>query len=70
MASQQNFTNFLEVVKPDLLVLFHEFHEGRLPLHSLNFEVILLPEKRKQPKFSNIGQYTFLMLVSWFHKSN
>jgi hypothetical protein len=30
---------FWEVVKPDLMNLFYEFHAGRLPVHSLNFGV-------------------------------
>ena len=33
---------FREVVKPDLMNLFYEFHVGRLPIHSLNFRVITL----------------------------
>ena len=37
---------FWEVIKPDLLLLFHEFHCGRLPLHSLNFGIITLLSKK------------------------
>ena len=36
---------FWEVVKPDLMSLFYEFHAGRLPIHSLNFRVITLLPK-------------------------
>ena len=40
------YQTFWEVIKPDLLALFNEFHQGSLPLHSLNFGVItLLPKK-------------------------
>jgi hypothetical protein len=36
---------FWEVIKTDLMALFHEFHRGRLPLYSLNFgTIILLPK--------------------------
>jgi hypothetical protein len=48
MASRQNFAIFLEVVKPDLLALFHEFHEGRMALHSLNFGVITLLKRKEE----------------------
>jgi hypothetical protein len=33
---------FREVVKGDLMALFHEFHQGSLPLYSLNFGTIIL----------------------------
>ena len=36
---------FWDVVKPDLMSLFYEFHEGRLLIHSLNFGVITLLPK-------------------------
>ena len=36
---------FWEIVKPDLMNLFHEFHAGRLPIHSLNFGVLTLLPK-------------------------
>jgi hypothetical protein len=29
-------------VKTDLMSLVHEFHAGRLPIHSLNFGIITL----------------------------
>ena len=47
MGSQLNFINtFWDIVKPDLLALFNEFHQGTLLLHCLNFGVItLLPKK-------------------------
>jgi hypothetical protein len=36
---------FCEVVKPDLMSLFHEFHDRRLPIHSLNFGILTLLPK-------------------------
>jgi hypothetical protein len=34
-----------EIIKDDLMVLFQEFHDGNLPLYSLNFgTIILLPK--------------------------
>jgi hypothetical protein len=39
------YQRFWEVVKADLMFLFHEFHQGSLPLYSLNFgTIILLPK--------------------------
>jgi hypothetical protein len=36
---------FWEIVKSDLMSLFLEFHNGRLPIHSLNFGILsLLPK--------------------------
>jgi hypothetical protein len=36
---------FWEVVKANLMALFHEFHQGSLPLYSFNFgTIILLPK--------------------------
>jgi hypothetical protein len=36
---------FWEIVKPDLMSLFVEFHSGRLPIHSLNFGILTLLPK-------------------------
>ena len=36
---------FWEVVKPDFMSLFFEFHSGRLPIHSLNFGILTLLPK-------------------------
>jgi len=36
---------FWEVLKPDLMSLFYEFHARRLPIHSLNFGIITLLPK-------------------------
>jgi hypothetical protein len=39
---------FWEVIKGDLMALFKDFHEGRLPLFSLNFGIITLLPKQKE----------------------
>ena len=45
------YKHFWEVIEPDLLALFDDFHCGRLPLHSLNFGIItLLPKKTDATK--------------------
>jgi hypothetical protein len=31
-----------DIVKSDLMTLFIDFHAGKLPLHSLNFDIIIL----------------------------
>jgi hypothetical protein len=36
---------FWEVIKDDLIVFFHEFHQGSLPLYNLNFGTIILLSK-------------------------
>ena len=36
---------FWNVIKPDLMNLFYEFHAGRLSIHSLNFGIITLLPK-------------------------
>jgi len=41
----QFYQFFWWIVKPDLMSLFHEFHAGRLPIHSLNFGVLTLLPK-------------------------
>ena len=57
---------FLEVVKPDLMNLFYEFHAGRLPIHSLNFRVItLLP---KIADAARIQQYMPICLLNMSFK--
>ena len=51
-----------EIVKLDLMSLFHEFHAKRLPIHSLNFGVItLLP---KITKAAWIQQYRPICLIN------
>jgi hypothetical protein len=41
---------FWEIIKIDLMALFHEFHKGDLPLFSLNFGIITLLSKEKEEK--------------------
>jgi hypothetical protein len=41
---------FWEIIKRDLMALFHEFHKGDLPLFSLNFGIITLLPKEKEAK--------------------
>jgi hypothetical protein len=41
------FQTFWEVTKEDLMALFREFHNGTLPIYSLNFGTIILIPKSK-----------------------
>ena len=41
---------FWNMLKGDLMALFEEFHRGSFPLHSLNFETIILLLKSKDAK--------------------
>jgi hypothetical protein len=41
---------FWEIIKIDLMALFHEFHKVHLPLFSLNFGIITLLPKEKEAK--------------------
>jgi hypothetical protein len=53
---------FCEVIKPDLMNLFYEFHAGRLPIHRLNFGIItLLP---KITDAARIQQYRPICLLN------
>jgi hypothetical protein len=36
---------FWELIKHDIMALFHDFHKGQLPLYSLNFGTIMLLPK-------------------------
>jgi hypothetical protein len=57
---------FWDVVKQDLMSLFHEFYMGRLPIHSLNFGIITL-----LPKISDatrIQQYRPICLLNVLFK--
>ena len=51
---------FWEIIKEDLMALFKDFHEERLPLYSLNFGVITLLPNTVDAN-NNIGQYVFSM---------
>jgi hypothetical protein len=51
---------FWEIVKSDLMSLFHEFHAGRLPIHNLNFGYSLYYQRLlMRSGYSNIGQFAF-----------
>jgi exonuclease III len=53
---------FWEIIKGDLMALFKQFHEGNLPLFSLNFGIItLLP---KQNEATHIRQYRPIYLLN------
>ena len=60
MVSQQNYQVFWEIIKEELMTLFKDFHEERLPLYSLNFGVITLLPNTVDAN-NNIGQYVFSM---------
>jgi hypothetical protein len=53
---------FWEVIKVDLMALFHDFHEGERPLFSLNFGVITLLLKCQ--KAIKIQQYVQICLLN------
>jgi hypothetical protein len=53
---------FWEVIKDDLMALFKEFHNGTLPLFSLNFGIIVLLPKRADAK--QIQQYRPICLLN------
>jgi hypothetical protein len=51
-----------EIIKNDLMALFRKFHNGNLPLYSLNFgTIILLPKCREAAK---IQQYMPICLLN------
>jgi hypothetical protein len=53
---------FWDVIKGDLMALFHEFHQGSLPLFSLNFgTIIMLPKCAEAVK---IQQYRPICLLN------
>jgi hypothetical protein len=51
-----------EIIKMDLMDLFHEFHKGDLPLFSLNFGIITLLPKEKEAK--QIQQFRPICLLN------
>jgi hypothetical protein len=44
--SAEFYQVFWEIIKGDLVSLFKEFYEGRLPLFNLNFGIIMLLPKQ------------------------
>ena len=53
---------FWHVIKDDLMALFEDFHNGTLPLHSLNFGTIILLPKCNDAK--QIQQYRPIYLLN------
>jgi hypothetical protein len=53
---------FWEVIKADLMALFHEFHRGKLPLYNLNFGTIILLSKCEEAV--RIQQYRPICLLN------
>ena len=53
---------FWEIIKEDLMALFKDFHEERLPLYSLNFGVITLLPKIVDAK--QIQQYRSICVLN------
>ena len=53
---------FWHVIKDDLMALFEDFHNGTLPLHSLNFGTIILLPKCNDAK--QIQQYRPICLLN------
>jgi hypothetical protein len=56
------YQKFWEVIKEDLLKMFHDLHEGILPLFSLNFGVITLIPKTQETNC--IQQYRPICLLN------
>jgi hypothetical protein len=52
----------LETIKEDLITLFKDFHENKLPLYSLNFGIIMLQPKLKE--VAHITQFRAICLVN------
>jgi hypothetical protein len=56
------YQTFWEVIKNDFMALFQQFHQGTLPLYSLNFgTIILLPKCAEAIK---IQQYRHICLLN------
>jgi hypothetical protein len=60
--SAEFYQIFWETIKGDLMALFKDFYEDKLPLFSLNFEIITLLLKLKEP--SHIKQLCLICLLS------
>jgi hypothetical protein len=57
---------FLETIKGDLMALFHDFYEDKLPPFSLNFGIITLLPKRKEA--AHIKQFHPICLLNMSFK--
>lgn len=53
---------FWHVIKDDLMAMFHDFHDMKLPLHSLNFGIITLLPKQEEAR--KIQQYRPICLLN------
>src|SRR5438132_7492667 len=53
---------FWEIIKNDLMALFHDFHKGNLNLFSLNFGMITLLPKKEDA--SRIQEYRPICLLN------
>jgi hypothetical protein len=49
-----------EIIKDDLMELFQKFHNGNLPVYSLNFGTIILLPKSREHEFSSTDPYVCL----------
>ena len=56
------YQQFWDVIKGDLMQMFHDLHNGDLPLFSLNFGVITLLPKTQEA--SKIQQYRLICLLN------
>jgi hypothetical protein len=55
------YQTFRHLIKSDMMALFHEFHQGTLPLYSLNFGMIILfTEMHRGDKNSAIPSNLFV----------
>jgi hypothetical protein len=54
------YQSFWEVIKGDLMALFREFHNGSLPIYSLNFgTIILIPKSKDVVKIQQYRPHLF-----------
>jgi hypothetical protein len=53
---------FWSLIKDDLMAMFHDFHQGKLPLFSLNFGILTLVPKLKEVKM--IQQYRPICMLN------
>ena len=56
------YQQFWDIIKGDLMQMFHDLHNGDLPLFSLNFSVIMLLPKTQEA--SKIQQYRPICLLN------
>ena len=62
---------FWEIIKKDLMALFKDFHEERLPLYIFIFGVItLLPKIVEANRYNNIDQFVSSMYASRFSQKS